>query len=203
VTWRAPPLCLTVPRLAAFTPGPAVAVVTPLGSRTSGQTFRHLVVHDTLLAFKVYTVLPLTRIVPYFVVKVVKATPCFTLWLEAAAAMPPMIKEEESAPTARATEAARKELRRVGNRPPCRPLCMLSSSLLSIGFVPVLRLRLTIGFFPVRPLSLADSSSLLVEGTPPAGNPSRHLGRIDCRRHGGKPGRDAQSDEALLSGCCR
>ena len=98
----------------------------------------------------------------------------------------------------------RKELRRVGIRPPCRPLCMLSSSLLSIEFVPVLRWRLMIGFFPVRPLSLADSSSLLAgRRPPPAGNPSRHLGRIDCRRHGEKPGRDAQSDEALLSGCCR
>ena len=55
-----------MPRLEALTPAPAVGMVTPLGNRASGQTFKHVAVQATLLASRVYTVLPLTRmIVPY------------------------------------------------------------------------------------------------------------------------------------------
>jgi hypothetical protein len=55
------------------------------------------------------------------------------LWLETAAAMPPMSTAEDSVATARATAATRRELRRVGNRPLCGPPCMLRSSLISMG----------------------------------------------------------------------
>jgi hypothetical protein len=39
--------------LAAFTPDPAAAFVTPLGRRSSGQILRHAAVQLTLLGFKV------------------------------------------------------------------------------------------------------------------------------------------------------
>jgi hypothetical protein len=72
-------LCITVPRVAALTPDPAVAFVTPLGNRRAGQIFRHLPVHGNLLAdLMMYSVLPLTRIVPYLEVRV-DTTTCFTL----------------------------------------------------------------------------------------------------------------------------
>jgi hypothetical protein len=53
VTWRAPPARLTVPSFAALTPLPAVAFVTPLGSKTAGQIFKHWAVQAVLLDFKV------------------------------------------------------------------------------------------------------------------------------------------------------
>jgi len=68
-----------VPRVAALTPAPAVGFFTPLGNRSSGQTFKHFVAQATLLALRVYTVLPLTRIVPYLELSVVEMTRCFTL----------------------------------------------------------------------------------------------------------------------------
>jgi hypothetical protein len=79
VTWREPPRRITVPRLAALTPDPAVADAAPLGNRSSGQIFWHLLVHENLLAdLMTYSVLPLTKIVPYLVVRV-ETTTCFTL----------------------------------------------------------------------------------------------------------------------------
>jgi hypothetical protein len=42
VTCSLPWLRFFVPSKAALTPVPAFALVTPLGNRTSGQTFRHL-----------------------------------------------------------------------------------------------------------------------------------------------------------------
>jgi hypothetical protein len=53
-----------VPSLAAFTPFPAFAFFIPFGRRTSGQILRHWAVQGVLLAFNVYSVVPLTRIVP-------------------------------------------------------------------------------------------------------------------------------------------
>jgi hypothetical protein len=53
-----------VPSFDALTPVPARACVTCVGRRTGGQTFKHRVEHGVLLAFSVYTVVPLTRIVP-------------------------------------------------------------------------------------------------------------------------------------------
>jgi hypothetical protein len=50
--------------LAALTPDPAFAFVAPFGSRTSGQIFRHWAVQGVLLAFNVYTAVPLTKMVP-------------------------------------------------------------------------------------------------------------------------------------------
>jgi hypothetical protein len=53
-----------VPSLDALTPDPAFALVAPAGSTSAGQTFKHAAVHAVLLGFKVYSVLPLTRMVP-------------------------------------------------------------------------------------------------------------------------------------------
>jgi hypothetical protein len=50
--------------LAALTPAPAVGFFTPFGNRSSGHTFRQLAVQATLLALSVYTVFPLTRMMP-------------------------------------------------------------------------------------------------------------------------------------------
>jgi len=57
-------LRFSVPSLAELTPGPALTFVVPFGRRTSGQIFRHWAVQATLLGLSVYTVLPVTRIVP-------------------------------------------------------------------------------------------------------------------------------------------
>jgi hypothetical protein len=117
-----------VPRLEALTPAPAVGFVTPLGSNSSGQTFRHLAVQATLLALRVYTVLPLTRIVPYVEFWAVETTRCFTLCVEAAAAPPVTVGNDESPPTARTATANRMAPRRLG----IRPLCIVHSSRVSI-----------------------------------------------------------------------
>jgi hypothetical protein len=53
-----------VPSFAAFTPVPARAFVTPFGNKTAGQIFRHWAEQGVLFAFNVYSVVPLTRIVP-------------------------------------------------------------------------------------------------------------------------------------------
>ena len=56
----------------ALTPDPAFALVTPAGSASAGQTFRQAAVHAVLLGFKVYSVLPLTRMVPILAFLVVE-----------------------------------------------------------------------------------------------------------------------------------
>jgi hypothetical protein len=44
---------LTVPSFAALTPDPGVAFFTPLGSTSSGHTFKHWALQAVLLDFKV------------------------------------------------------------------------------------------------------------------------------------------------------
>jgi hypothetical protein len=128
--------------------------------------------------------------------------------------MPPMSTEEDSVPTARVTAATRRELRRVGNRPLWMPPCMLRSSLVSIGIVPVLRMRSRIGFHGRPSFALSPAGAAGASG----GGAARPLGRHGTSRaipsaaravlttnateEEGRV-RDALWNKALLSGCGR
>jgi hypothetical protein len=100
-----------VPSKAALTPRPAVALVTPLGNKTSGQIFRHLDPQAAPAVFKVYSVVRLTRMVPSVRLLAVEMTRLFGFVLDDAPAVPTRTREEDTRPTTRAAAEERREIR--------------------------------------------------------------------------------------------
>src|ERR1700734_476112 len=77
-----------------------------MGSTSAGHTFRQAAVQAVLLGFRVYTVLPLTRIVPNFGFLAVETTTVLAALVGAPAESTPT-SAAESPPTAKAARVRR------------------------------------------------------------------------------------------------
>ena len=163
MTCTEPPLCITVPRVAALTPDPAVAFVTPLGKQ-KGRPDLQALAGTWKFARRLDDVQRLAAHQD----RPVLGGPCRhndVLHLVTGDRSGHAADEHRGRQCSNGQSDRRhaRELRRVGNRPLWMPPCMLRSSLVSIGIVPVLRMRSRIGFhgrpsFALSPAGAAGAS---------------------------------------------